>query len=484
MQTTATKPYWSDSASLPRFPKIDTDEQCDVLVVGGGMTGLTAAYLLSSAGKSVVVLERRRLAEIDTGHTSAHVTMITDLRLTELQKTFGRDHAQAVWDAGVAAMSHIDETIREQEIACDFAWVPGYLHLPWQAGRAASTSADRASVDKQVKDFQDEAALAREMGFDATSVEDVPLVGGPGVRFDDQARFNPRKYLSGLVRALSDRGVKIYEHSDAGEFTEKPLGVKVNGVTVTCGDVVLATHTPLTGIKGIVGASVFQTKLALYTSYVVAGRIDAGTVPDALFWDTADPYRYLRLEAHRDFDVVILGGEDHKTGQVEDTGECYERLESALEALVPGIELTHRWSGQVVETPDGLPYIGWNAEHQFAATGYSGNGMTFGTLAGMMAADAILGRTNPWTELFEPTRTKIRGGAWDYIKENADYPYYMIRDLLTRARARKPTCTHMGCAVNWNVAERTWDCPCHGSRFKPNGTVISGPAESPLEGVK
>jgi len=282
---------------------------------------------------------------------------------------------------------------------------------------------------------------------------------------------------------------------------------------VSCGDIVLATHNPLVGIASMASASVFQTKLALYTSYVVAGRIPRGTVPDALFWDTGDPYRYIRLEAQRDHDLLIVGGEDHKTGQADDTRACFDRVEQVARERVPDIELTHRWSGQVIETPDGLPYIGQMTDHQYAATGFCGNGLTLGTAAAILITDAIEGRANPWAELFEPGRSALRRGLWDYVKENADYPYYMLRDKLAGAEGRSvravkrgqgkvieqngekvaafrdshgaltlrsAVCTHMGCVVGWNDAEGTWDCPCHGSRFTPQGDVISGPAESPL----
>src|SRR6185295_18420391 len=214
------------------------------------------------------------------------------------------------------------------------------------------------------------------------------------------------------------------------------LSITSNGHTLTCGSVVLATHTPLVGIAGLAGATLFQTKLSLYTSYAVGGRVEKGRIPDALFWDTADPYHYLRIEPHRDHDFVIFGGEDHKTGQVADTNACFDRLERTLLSMIGGIEVTHRWSGQVVETPDGLPYIGETAEHQFAGTGYSGNGMTFGTLAGMMAADSIAGRANPWADLFDPGRKKVRGGLWDYINENKDYPYYLARDRFAGAEGK------------------------------------------------
>ena len=298
------------------------------------------------------------------------------------------------------------------------------------------------------------------------------------------------------------------------EVQEKPLAVTANGHTVTCDYLVIATHVPLMGKSGLLGAALFQSKLAPYTSYAVGAKLPKGTIPSALFWDTCDPYHYLRVDDHARHDYVILGGEDHKTGQVDDTEGCYHKLEHLLRRLVPKADINDRWSGQVIETNDGLPFMGESAEHQFVATGYAGNGMTFGTLAAIMASDAALGRKNPWQALFDVDRTKLLGGTWNYIKENLDYPYYMIRDRLSAAETKtlrglrrgqgkiadldgkrvaayrdlqgaittlSPFCTHMGCIVRWNSAESTWDCPCHGSRFKPTGEVLAGPAETPLE---
>ena len=497
-----TTPYWSTSASFPQFPKLDRNVTVDVAVVGGGITGLTAAYLLAEAGKTVVLLERGRCVSVDTGHTTAHVTMVTDARLSELTKRFGRSHAQAIWDAGLAAIAEIDRLVRENELDAKFAWVDGYLHV-------AAADADASEVE----DLRHDAELATQFGFDAEFVDAVPLVAVPGVRFPGQVRVHPRAYLAGLARSANRKRLRIFEHSAADEFCEEPLSIRANGHTISCADIVVATHNPLVGISNAVGASLSQTKLALYTSYVVAGRVAKGDVPDASWWDTADPYRYFRIDPHRDFDVVIYGGEDHKTGQAEDTTACYQRLETRLRTLLPDVDVTHQWSGQVIETPDGLPYIGRTAEHQYSATGYAGNGMTFGTLAAIMLSDAILGRKNPWAELFDPSRKAIGQSTWDYLQENADYPYYLIRDRFAGADARSlrsirrgegriiegdgskvaayrdqsgrvtrlsATCTHMGCTVGWNSAERTWDCPCHGSRFKPTGEVISGPAETPL----
>jgi len=498
---TDTQPIWTDSADFRRFGRLDRDLEADVVVVGAGITGLTAAYLLAKAGRSVVVLDRARCAEIDTGHTTAHVTMVTDDRLTDLEERFGRLHAQAVWDAGLAAMAQIDSIVREHDIDCSLEWVDGYLHAP---------DGGKSDADQ----FRAEAALAHDRGFDATFVADVPFVGGPGIRFDNQLRFHPRRYLAGLAKAIVHQGGNIFENSNADEFFDAPLGVRSNDHVIRCQDLVIATHNPLVGNANMTSATFFQTKLALYTSYVVAGRVRDGVVPDALYWDVGDPYRYLRLERRGDETFVIYGGEDHKTGQETDTKACYRRLERSLLEKIPDVKFTHHWSGQVIQTPDGLPYIGKMTDHQYAATGFAGNGMTFGTLAAMMMTDAIGGVKNPWTDLFDINRQALGRGLWEYLKENTDYPYYMLRDRFAGADGRSvravkrgegkiierngkkvaasrddkgrltvldATCTHMGCVVAWNTAERTWDCPCHGSRFTAQGAVISGPAETPLE---
>ena len=501
--------YWQSSAPIRTFPRLLRDIRVDVAIIGGGITGLTAAYLLKRAGKKVAVLERSRITGGDTTYTTAHLTCVTDLRLTELVKSFGEDHARAAWDAGLAAIWQVAECVRDERIDCHFEWVHGYLHLPIDGSNDENDKTD-------VEDLRLEVGTAGELGFDAKFVERAPLVNRPAVEYPGQARFHPRMYLRALADAVDGDGSSIFEFTNVETVEDDPLAVVAGNHRVACDHVIVATHNPIVGKAGIVGATLLQTKLALYSTYAVAGRVESGRVPDALFWDTGDPYNYLRLDQDEKGDVVILGGQDHKTGQETDTEARFETLEKALKRLVPGIELTERWSGQVIETNDGLPLIGERAERQFVATGFSGNGMTFGTIGAMMARDKVLGQPNPWADLFDVGRTKVRGGLWDYIKENKDYPYYLIRDRFAgpegkslrslkrksgaiielngkqvaayrhddgEVTLRSATCTHMGCRVNWNDAEHTWDCPCHGSRFSPMGDVLAGPAETPLQPV-
>lgn len=503
MKALDTTSYWVDSTPLGSHRKLERDHKVDVVVVGGGITGITAAYFLKRAGRTVALIERDRCATINTGNTTAHLTAVTDLRLTELVEKFGADCAKAVWDAGAAAIDRIVTSIRTEDIACDFKWVPGYLHA----------SIDRAD-DEQTKQLQREAETATELGIPAQYVPKVPYFARPGVKFPHQAIFHPRKYLAELLRKIPGNGSHVFESTEMEGVDGDPLVVTASGHKLQCNYVVLATHNPLMGRARAISATLLQTKLALYTTYALGAKIPQGLIPEACFWDTNDPYYYLRIDRSTGGDYAIFGGEDHKTGQETDTAAVFQRLENRFLEIVPEALIDHRWSGQVIQTNDGLPFMGETADRQFTATGYAGNGMTFGTLAGIMAVDAALGRPNPWRDLFSVDRKTIRGGTWDFIKENKDYPYYLVRDWLAPTEGdslkdvgrnegkiigldgRKvaafrdedgklslcsPICTHLKCIVGWNAAERTWDCPCHGSRFKPNGEVISGPAEEPLE---
>ena len=237
-------------------------------------------------------------------------------------KHFGRDHARAVWDAGLAAIEQIDRIVTPEDIDCEWSWVSG---LQARGARAARRDDARGARRRR-------RALAAELGFDARFVDAVPFVGTPGVEYGGQAKFHPRKYLSALAKLIDGDGSHIFEHTESEEIKDEPLSVTAGGHTLSCGFVVIATHTPLMGKTNMASAIALQTKLYLYTSYVLGGRLPKGTVPEALYWDTADPYHYLRIDPHRDFDYAIFGGQDHKTGQETDTAACYAALEEAAQA--------------------------------------------------------------------------------------------------------------------------------------------------------
>ena len=498
MNTTS---YWLDGDGCGEWPPLREDISTDVLVIGGGITGITTAWLLARAGGDVVLLDREGFATRDTGHTTAHLTYMTDSRLRDLVATFGRSDALLSWRAGFEAMDRIRRAVEEEEIDCDLKTVPGYL----VAAEGSDLKSERSSL-------AEEAELARIGGFPVNFIEEAPVTRRPGIQFPDQMEFHPVRYLRGLLEAAVRKGARVYGHTESGEFDEKEKRVKAGEHWIRCRKVVIATHVPLQGDAGTLGAAMFQTKLAPYSTYAIRARIPADQVREMIWSDTADPFLYLREQRLGDSGYVILGGEDHKTGEIGENEERYRRLERALARMIPEAVITHRWSGQVVETVDGLPYIGATDDWQFISTGFSGNGMTFGTLAAMMATEWVGGRGTPWDELFSPGR-KASSSVKEYLRENSKFPVRILSDRL-KIRKGSPAdlapgdgrvmmyegrstaacrdangevhlcsavCPHLGCIVAWNAAECTWDCPCHGSRFAADGRVIGGPAEADLK---
>ncbi|HEY5741832.1 MAG TPA: FAD-dependent oxidoreductase, partial [Terrimicrobiaceae bacterium] len=353
------------------------------------------------------------------------------------------------------------------------------------------------------------ALLADGFGFDAEFVQSDPLFGRPAVRFPNQLKFHPLRYVSALASALPGQGSHVFAKTSGSHIDNEKHELRTDGGAISYETLVAATHVPIQGERGTLDAAAFQTKLAGYSTYALQAEIEA--MPESLFWDTNDPYLYLRFDRLAGKSSLIIGGEDHKTGQEEQTETRYKSLEATLKGIFPRAKITHRWSGQVLETPDGLPYIGEVAKRQFIATGFSGNGMTLGTFSAMLIRDLITGTSNPWAGVFAPSRKSVTG-IWEYVRENKDFLAYFVKDRfaptvplqevkrctgeISKIEGKKraiyrdehgkttvlsPICPHMGCIVGWNKAEKTWDCPCHGSRFTATGALINGPAESNLE---
>lgn len=398
------KPIWLD-VELPRFPALAADADVDVVVVGGGLTGLMTAWLLAREGRSVMLIERDRLACANTARSTAHLTCVTDLPLHEATERYGDDVAKAFWDAGTTGIDLIARTVSELQVDCDFRWTPGYLHV----------APDR---DRDAANLRRDAQLAASYGLDALFLVSVPGVGRPGVRFGRQALFHPLCFAAGLVANLTAIGGIVHEGSTLEALEGSPPRLRINGHTVRCRQVVIASQAPLFD-RGLAlpGAAGVRERLALYTSFVIAGTMPTGTHPAALYWDTADPYEYLRVENSVGGQTVLLGGRDVPAGESVDESLRFSALEKRLAQRLPEARATHCWSGELVQSEDGLPFIGPLGDGVFVATGFCGNGFTLGAVAALMVRDACLDRVHPWEELFDPQRPRWRGSLWQTLSK-------------------------------------------------------------------
>lgn len=495
---------WMANEGRSEFGPLPDDAVCDVCVVGAGIAGLTTAYLLALEGRSVVVLDGGVVGGGETQRSTAQLSNAIDAHYVEIERLHGTAGASLTAASHSAAIDKIEAIAQTEHIFCDFQRINGYLF-------AANPKDEHLLLNE--RDAAERAGLHVELS------EHAPweMYPGPCLRFPRQGQIHPLKYLAGLAEAFIRHGGRIYDQSQVGQVTGgKEARVETeNGAVVRCSQVVIATNTPFNNMVAI------HTKQAAYRSYVVAARVPRGYVPRSLYWDTADPYHYVRVYSSQkaeNGDLLIVGGEDHKTGQSTDAKDAFERLTAWAAERCPGwgaVEYT--WSGQVMESVDGLAYIGRNPiddDNVYIATGDCGMGMTHGTIAGMLISDLIGQRDNNWANLYAPNRITLRAGV-EFARENLNVARQftdwvtggevatveeiplnqgaILREGATkiavyrdeRAMLHRMTaiCPHLGCVVRWNNAETTWDCPCHGSRFDCHGQVITGPATSDLAPV-
>ncbi|TCR68256.1 FAD-dependent oxidoreductase [Bosea sp. BK604] len=491
---------WMDVEVAPEAEPLSQDTDVEIVVVGSGIAGLSIAYELAEKGVSVLVIDRGEIAGGMTSRTTAHLAPICDDSLAELVSKRGRDAARAFQASQAAAVDRIESIVARHEIDCEFRRLDGILFL--------------APTDEETV-LDDEVKAAAHIAVDVMRGSGLPLQGlhaTPYLRYPEQATFHPLKYLRALCDVISAKGGRLHPRSAVEEIEETEDGVTVraaNGISVTARHAVVATNSP------IHARYAYHTKQAPYRTYAMAFEIERGLVNDALYWDTLDPYHYVRLTGGSDGnDLLIVGGEDHKTGEDDNAVERFAALETWVKTLVPKLgRETHRWSGQVMDTLDFGAYIGLDADSKrvYVTTGDSGQGITHGVVASLIIPKLIADEQSEYAAIYDPSRTPAkRFGA--FVGENltavSNLAQYVmpseitsvdelkqgegaiLRDGLSKIAAYRAdsgevvkvsaVCTHLGCHVKWNSFEQCWDCPCHGSHFAPDGTVLNGPAVKPL----
>ena len=485
----------------PSYPPLDNTSRAgrvDVVVVGAGITGLSTALALLERGATVTLLEAGRLCSGVTAYTTAKVSSLHGLTYAGLAKSHGDDAARAYGHANEAAIAQVAAWVAEHGIDCDLSRRPAYTYT--------------TSV-VTLEDVVQEVEVAQRLGLPAsfTNTTELPYEVKGAVRFENQAQFHPRDYCLGLAAAIAAKGGTIHEGTRVVDVDEgSPCTVQVEGGrSVQADQVVLATHLPFLDRGG------FFAKCHPTRSYAVAVRLEDGSLPlQGMYLGADEPTRSARSALGDEF--LILGGEGHKTGQDDDTRERYGALESWAREHFAVASIDHRWSAQDYASVDGLPFVGRQlpASKVFVATGFKKWGMTNGTAAGLLLADELTGRVNDLKPVLDATRQRTTLTSRDLYRENANVAEHFIGDRLSSLRppsadtlapgeggivscagdkvaayrddsgelhAVSPVCTHLGCLVSFNTAEKSWDCPCHGSRFTLDGEVLQGPATDDLE---
>jgi glycine/D-amino acid oxidase-like deaminating enzyme/nitrite reductase/ring-hydroxylating ferredoxin subunit len=492
------QPLWSNTR-LPQGRPLSSNLKTDLLVIGAGIAGVSIAYELAQTGREVVLVDRGSVGGGMTARTSAHLSWEIDDFYFRVVEAHGEGVARRYFESQKAALDRIEALCSQERIGCDFARVDLFY--------VASDRDGRAKLDKEQR-------ILAALGIDGVSLAESPLAGEyrEALRFTNQARFHPLRYTVGVARAFLRSGGQIFSNTAICKISETQRGIHAtadNGSVITAKAVVTATNTPIANRVAI------HSNQAPYRSYVFAAPVAKGTVPDALIWDTDEPYHYVRLQPGADSDLVIVGGEDHKTGETDDAMIRRDRLYNWARERFPKLgPIENFWSGQIFEPVDYLPFIGRSPNHKrvFFVSGDSGEGLTTAVAASLMLPNLLAGKGHPWARAYSPTRAisrpsvvvtyakdfvgamkhvaehfvpgaktaeSLQAGEGAIVTEKAKKiaAYRDDRGLLHKCMA---SCTHAGCVVQWNSFERCWDCPCHGSQFTPDGQVLNGPAVKPL----
>jgi glycine/D-amino acid oxidase-like deaminating enzyme/nitrite reductase/ring-hydroxylating ferredoxin subunit len=499
-----TSSVWMSTFDVPQYDSLKQNTECDVCVVGAGITGLTAAYMLTLSGKKVIVVDDGSIGGGESARTTAHITNVIDDRYYHIENLHGKEGARLAAESQTAAVNMIEKIVRDNNIECDFTRLTGYLLF---------------SPDDDADELDKEYDACKRAGIEVKISDKAPIdcFGNyPCLEFPNQGEFHMLKYLSGLAKAITDSGSKIYTGTHISSIKEGTPAVAEtkDKLKIKAKDIVVATNSPVSDYVAI------HTKQVAHRTYVIGVNVPKNSIPNGLYWDTEEPYHYIRLyKQFKENDVLIVGGEDHKTGQDDDPEEHFLNLEKwTREKFQVAGDVKYKWSGQVLEPLDGLSFIGKdpeNSEHVYIATGDSGMGITHGTYSAILLDDMINGRENKWADLYDPKRITLKTTP-KFLKEGFNTAVQYI-DLITPPEAAaideiaagtgaimktgldkfavykdndgkvykfSALCPHLKCVVEWNKVEKTWDCPCHGSRFDAKGKVINGPALANLKTIE
>jgi glycine/D-amino acid oxidase-like deaminating enzyme/nitrite reductase/ring-hydroxylating ferredoxin subunit len=475
------------------YPTLNQELEADVCIVGGGITGMTAAVQLAKAGKHVILIEAEKLAYGTTGSSSNHLNTQIDFSYRNVEKNFDKNIARIVASSRAEAIDFIERNVNEYHLDCDFKRIDGFLYTENEDNLAT---------------LEDEYDASLRSGLQVSKINDIPLPFPVqlAVRYANQAAFNSIEYVTGLARQVELFNGRIYENSRVIEFDKNTLTIKTSKGSVKASHVFLATHIPIF-------INLHQTTSAPYRSYMIA--LKAENYPaDALYWDMYDPYHYTRIYEHNGEKWLAIGGADHKTGNNDPDKDYFNSLEVYARRRYKVKEISHRWSHQYFEPSDGLPYIGLSPfDSTYMATGFSGDGLVYGTVAGIIVSDMIMGKENDWAKAYDSKRFKPLASAASFFKHNVDVAKHLIADRFSSEDLKNlkanhgvvirkdgdnyavyknsegyltvcsAVCSHMGCIVSWNHMEKTWDCGCHGSQFAHDGKLLFGPATGNLQKV-